>query len=281
MSSKRNSIPTCAYEMVSVEQAQEWLETFNTNNRRIRPTLTTKYTRERVNGKQLVGWHAIAFDYNGIMMNGQHSCMAIVESGIPEMHLVVRGLDPRVRMVGDTDAPRRAADILNLLGYKVTFNEVAIVRALMNGANRRATMTEIVEAWETHEEAARAAFNFFPAPKKRHITIAYVMAPIARAWYMEDRDRLQKFADILYSGLANRKGDLSVILLRDYLLQLPGIGGDQMQREIYAMTESSIKAFLSRVNLSKLIPTQEELFPIPEIPKKKSKKNGVHLKIAA
>jgi hypothetical protein len=257
------TLPTCAYEYIEVNTAKEWLENFNTNNRKKRETLAVKYTRERVNGKQLIGYHALAFDTNRILMNGQHSLEGIIRSGIPEWHLVVRGLDPKVRMVGDTDAPRRPADILKLMGYEVSFTEVAIVRALMNGTVRRATMTEIVEAWETHQEAAQEAYRMFPQPKKRHISIAYVMAPLARAWYTHDRERLQKFADVLYSGLATRKGDLSVILLRDYLLQLPGIGGDQMQKEIYAKTESALRAFLDKTNLTKLVATKEELFPFP------------------
>lgn len=257
--------PTAAYEMITKEIADEWLENYNINNRKFRPSLATKYTRDRINGKQIVGWHAIAIDWNGIVMNGQHTMTAISVSGIPELHLVVRGLDPRARLVGDTDAPRRAADILRISGYEnVSFTEVAIVRALMNGLIRRATMIEIVEAYEAHREAAKEAYDMFPMPKKRHISIAYVMAPIARAWYTEDRLRLQKFADVLYQGLATRKGDLSVIKLRDYLLQLPGIGGDQMQKEIYSMTETALKAFLDRTNLEKLTPTKEELFPLPE-----------------
>lgn len=255
---------TAGFIIVTPEMTTDWLENHNNINRPKRGSLEDKYTRDRVSGNYIVGWHAIAFDTNGEMLNGQHTCLAIKESGIPEEHLVVRGLDPESRMIGDTDAPRRPADILKLLGYEgVSFTNVAVVRQMMNGLRRRATMSEIVDAYRTHEVAAKTVEAMFPA-KLRKITISTVMAPMARAWYTEDTAKIQKFADILYSGLASRtrKGDHSVIKLRDYLLQIVSFGGDQGAKEVYGRAETALHAFLHNIKLDKLEPTTEELFPL-------------------
>jgi hypothetical protein len=250
---------------VTPEMATDWLENHNNVNRPKRFSLEDKYTRDRVDGNYIIGWHAIAFDWNGEMLNGQHTCKAIIESGISEEHLVVKGLDPRSRMTGDTDAPRRPHDILKLLGYEATPWDVAIVRQMMNGLRSRATMTEIVHAYSKHEPAVRTVMGMFPH-KVRKITISTVLAPMVRAFYTEDETKLQKFADILFDGLASRsrKGDLAVILLRDYLLQLQTFGGDGGAREVYGRTETALHAFINNIKLTELVRTTEELFPLED-----------------
>jgi hypothetical protein len=261
-----NKTRTAAFIVVTPEMATDWLENHNNINRPKRIKLADKYTRDRVGGKYIVGWHAIAFDWDGELLNGQHTLTAIIESGIPEEHLIVRGLDPKSRMIGDTDAPRRPADILKLLGYEgVTFTNVAIVRQMMNGLRRRATMTEIVETYETHQLAAQTVEGMFPA-KQRKITISPVMAPMARALYSEEEKKIQKFADILYTGLVSRsrKGEAAIVKLRDFLLQLPSIGGDHGSREIYGRAEAALYAFLHNQNLVELVPSEVELFPLEE-----------------
>src|SRR5262245_22897874 len=130
---------TAEFVTVYPEMAIDWLDNHNNINRPKRSGLEDKYTRDRVGGHYITSDHAISFDWNGEMINGQHTCGAIRESGIAETHLVVRGLDPKARMVSDTGAPRRPADILKLLGYEgVTFTNVAVVRQMMNGLKRRA-----------------------------------------------------------------------------------------------------------------------------------------------
>jgi hypothetical protein len=254
---------SAAFTLVSPEMAVDWLENHNSCNRPKRPSLEDKYTRDRVGGDYIIGLHAIAFDWNGEMLNGQHTCKAIIESGISEEHLIVKGLDPLLRMVGDTDAPRRPHDILKLLNYDATHWSVAIVRQMMNGLRSRATMTEIVRAYTSHEPVVKTVMGMFPH-KVRKITISTVLAPMARALYLEEESKIQKFADILFDGLASRsrKGDRAVVLLRDYLLQLPSFGGDGGAREVYGRTETALHAFLNNVKLDILLPTKEELFPL-------------------
>lgn len=257
-------IKTAEFINVTPEIAQEWLENYNKHNRRLRLRLVDKYARDMSNGKWILTSDTISFDWDGILLDGQNRLSAIVKSGLTLSFLVVRGLDPRSRMVIDIGAPRRPVDILTLLGWKTNGSLVAIVRSVMNGHNSRASIPEIVDAYETHHESAETTLAMFPSIRKR-IVISPVTGPMARAWYSQDISKLQTFADILYHGLASRsrKGDASVILLRDYLLQLPG-RGDHLSKEIYARTETSLQAFLNNERLTKLEPSKEELFPLPK-----------------
>lgn len=258
--------PTASFELITPEMAEDVLENHNHINRPKRQNLAEKYTRERTDGNYILGWHAIAYDYNGELMNAQHTMMAILESGIAEEHLVVRGLDPRARLIGDTDAPRRPHDILKINGFdQATTRTTAVVRQMMNGLNKRATMTEIVKAYEKYEPAVLIIEGMFPGHRPK-LTLSTVKAPMARALSSYPENSIQRFADILYNGIARRtkKGDISVILLRDYLLQRIPYGGDTGATEVYRKAESALYAFLTNTTLTKLEPSEEELFPLPD-----------------
>lgn len=267
MSSRKGAKPaqilTSGFEKISPNQAFIWLDQNNTINRRIRLSLVDKYARDMTNGKWVTTGDPISFDWENVLLEGQHRLSAVVKSGMTIEFTIVRGLDPKSRMVHGIGAARRPADILKILGWQTNNSLVAIVRSIMNGHNKRASIPEIVDAYETHHEAAEITLAMFPSIKKR-IVISPVTGPIARAWYSQDYTKLQTFADILYNGLADRrrKGDASVILLRDYLLQVPS-RGENLTREIYGLTETSLSAFLSNQKLTTLEPSKEELFPLP------------------
>lgn len=258
---------TAEWINVTPKMAKDWLENHNPINRRIRPALVQKYARDKTQDKWLTTHQGAAFDWNGHLVDGQHSLASIIESKVTTLMLVVRGLDPKVRMVVDTGAARKPADVLKLMGWPSAHNtDVAVVRLLIKCGNaRRATMTEIVKAYEVYHDAVKAALEMFPT-KRRHITIAPVYAPITRAWYTQDRDALQRFATILYGGMADgtRKGEASVIMLRDFLLESQFVTGDAVVKNIYAHVETALSAYLDDRKLIKLEPAKVELFPIPE-----------------
>lgn len=56
----------------------------------------------------------IAFDWYGRLMNGQHRCHAVIETGIPMRVMCWRGLDPELRFVFDTGGTRNGNDALHM-----------------------------------------------------------------------------------------------------------------------------------------------------------------------
>jgi hypothetical protein len=263
---------------ITPELAQQWMENNNPHNRKLRPRLVEKYGRDKTNGKWFITHEAVAFDWDDNLVDGQHRLTSIISTGLATKTLVVKGLDPQVRMVVDTGAARNASDVLKLLGYKdAGFNEVAVVRSLMNGLRGKATVPEVVEAYEKHEEAVKEVLSYFPS-RRKHITISPVLAPMARVWYTENRYRLPRFAEVLYTGMAykNRKGEASIIALRDHLIERVVVTGSQVHSEIYGLTEAALDAYLSGIGLTKLVPTKEELFPFPDSVKTPAK---AHLEI--
>jgi len=90
----------------------------NLGNRNLRPGAMLVYAREMRNKHWLTTGDTIKFDWNGRMIDGQHRCESVIESGVTIRVLVVRGLDPRVQDVLDQNVKRSAADALRFNGYE-------------------------------------------------------------------------------------------------------------------------------------------------------------------
>lgn len=277
----KTATKTAGFFYVRPDVAAVWLEKHNPYNRNYRIALEEKYSRDRVNDGWITTDHAISFDWNGHMVNGQHTAGMIVRTGLITENLIVTGLDPRARMVTDIGAPRTPADILRLIGREgVTTNNVAVVRSMMNGTNRRATIPEIVVAYDFFGPAAKEALSWFPSALKK-VVIAPVTGALGMASFSQDKTKLQEFAEILHSGThtIGRAGNAGIYLLRDYLLQLPS-RGDNITKHIYGLTEAAIWAFLSNKRLTTLEPAREELFAVPKHMNKIRAKKEVKFKLA-
>ena len=81
------------------------------------------------------------------MIDGQHRCEAVIESGVTVRMLVVKGLDPRSREVIDTGAKRTGGDALRFAGFTQDPTVLAAVARIAdareNGYLRTAMATNI------------------------------------------------------------------------------------------------------------------------------------------
>jgi len=114
------------HEMITItpEIASAWLGA-NHGNRNQRERKIESYGRDMLSGEWLTTGESIKFDWNGRMIDGQHRLEAVVATGVAITSLVVRGLDPRVQSVLDTNAKRSAADALGFAGVKIAAKDIA------------------------------------------------------------------------------------------------------------------------------------------------------------
>jgi len=98
------------------ELAEQWLG-HNVGNRNLRRQKVQQYAQDMVSGNWRTSGQAIQFDWDGRLIDGQHRCEAVIESGVTVQTLVVRGLDPRSREVIDTGAKRTGGDALRFAGF--------------------------------------------------------------------------------------------------------------------------------------------------------------------
>jgi hypothetical protein len=122
--------PKTAIELVTPELAEALLAT-NTSNRKVSQTNVEKMKRDMRNGDWQIGTDAIGVSSDGHLLNGQHRLTAVIESGIPVMMPVMRGLENRSVVVLDTGKSRTLADLLKMSGETRVHLLASVIRAVL------------------------------------------------------------------------------------------------------------------------------------------------------
>lgn len=147
--------------------AEKWLGQ-NHGNRNVRTAKVKSLARDMRNGAWLTDGSPYRFDWNGVLIDGQHRCEAVIESGITVRALVIRGLAPETREVMDTGTKRTPADALFFAGYDQNKNVVAAAARIalaresgylataFGGIAPNVTNTETVNWVRENEEVAYA-----------------------------------------------------------------------------------------------------------------------------
>lgn len=176
--------------------AEKWLG-LNHGNRNLRTRKVTNYARDMRNQKWQTTGDSIKFDWNGRMIDGQHRCEAVIESGVTIRVLVVRGLEPDVQGVLDVNVRRSASDALKFSGHGYNITVMAAAARIANarelGFLRTATSTNIpemtnaevvawVEANPDIEQAAALASRTYKAIGATPSALAYAI------WVLEQID---------------------------------------------------------------------------------------------
>lgn len=121
-----NKKPTAEWVDLTPALAEKWLGQ-NHENRNQRDRKIKAYARDMRNGEWITTGQTIQFDWNGNMIDGQHRCESVIESGATIRVLVVKGLTPDAKRVIDTGIKRSPADALKFAGYTHDLNVTAAV----------------------------------------------------------------------------------------------------------------------------------------------------------
>src|SRR5437763_808688 len=73
---------------------------------------------------------------------------------------------------------------------------------------------------------------------------ASVMGAVARAWYTQDKDKLQRFVDVLAHGITQHDDEHVIITLRNWLMTYRN-AGSSAARESYGKTSRALLAYLN------------------------------------
>jgi hypothetical protein len=108
---------TAEFEMINPIRASIYLSK-NINNRPLQDSNVCFLTNEMLHGRWKFNGDTIVFDWDGCLRQGQHRLSAIVESGLEEEFLVVRGVDPEAFSTMDCGKSRNGSDALAIAGFK-------------------------------------------------------------------------------------------------------------------------------------------------------------------
>jgi len=241
-------------------------------NRPVHQTQVEKYVKDMKAGMWGRNHQGIAFDRDGILMDGQHRLWAVIESGETVMMPVTHGLDREAQLTIDAGLKRSTADVAAIAGFEnVRPLHVGIVRALVRGASaskRAYTRMEELEMLRDHWKSVEFTLSLFPKSKIPGITRAPVLASIARAFYSQDLERLRRFATVLASGITGAdEREHVIITLRNWLMSTKTEGGAN-SLEAYGKASRALQAFLKGEKLRTLYASKEDLFKISVLKKK-------------
>jgi len=150
----RSKVPGAGQEVktkivvVSPHLASRWLER-NRRNRRVREDRVTRYAEQIEDGEWMLSPDAIAFDYNGSLINGQHRLKAIIEANEPAPFIVAIGLEPDAFKISDVGVKRTGGDILRIEGFKNPEELAAATRLMVLWSQDRSTRPTRTRTSET------------------------------------------------------------------------------------------------------------------------------------
>jgi hypothetical protein len=265
----KNKTPYNTVMEVGPDLATRWLEG-NTHNRTLKQWLVDRFVRDMQAGRWQLTHQGIAFDADGMLIDGQHRLWAIVLSATPVQLRVFFNEPIETVEAVDTGLARTNFDVLHLNGEagEITPTHLATLRSMLAGAsshNLRMTVSEEAEWMAKHAAAIHFGMEHLGACRLKGIATATIRGIIARAYYSADHAKLIHFCDVLKIGASGEKEDWPILLLWQFLVGNANAGKAQAVRRVrYAKAERALMAYLRGDRIVHLRAVGSELFPLPE-----------------
>lgn len=241
--------------------AEDWLLA-NTHNRELRESRVNYFIGEIKAGRWRLTHQGIAFGSNRVLLDGQHRLWAIALSDASVPALVAVNVPPESLEAIDVSM-RSVADILTLDGSvgKVTSRMLGVLRAMFVTTPRRRSPGEERDLLVRHDDAVHFAVEAITSAPIPGVATAVIRGVLARAWYSADLGRLREFAQAMQT--CSNEGPVG-LLIQHLIRNRGGAHGYGQRVDTYRRTERALSAFLVGEQLTRLHPSEKELFPLPE-----------------
>lgn len=236
------------------------------------------------------GWRlthqSIAFNLDGVLIDGQHRMNAVIMANTPIQSWVHRNVPQKAMACIDIGAKRSVCDSLNAQGLKFNDHEISILRAALginpNPSKMTNELTGIEKIRFSRDEIMKLAIilkdglefslkTFGSKTSYGGMLYAPFRAVVFRAYYNTvDRDRLTEFLEALYLGCLEQPSNVhdansAAYALREYhhkmKINRTNIGTMARARG-YCMAQSALISFLARKRVKNLLPKYGQRFPV-------------------
>lgn len=253
----------CFLVVVTPEMAQRWLMK-NNFNRPLKPRLVDNYVRQIESGNWRRTHQGIAFDEEGVVLDGQHRLHAIIRSGQSVPMLIFLNENQSAHESIDGGKTRTLLDVvrLELLDDTIKGKHLTVLKAMWAGRfcknQNHLSATEVISMYRRYHLAVRFAVDML----ENHVTNdTTVMAVVARAVFSVSKDKLLEFCNILRTGVSDHPSAKLVIEFRNWLVRLQD-RQEATRREIYKRAETVLMAFLNNETTCELPRDHKELFSL-------------------
>lgn len=211
---------------ITPAMAHHWLEAANVSNRRLSPNTVAKYAADMAGGSwRNTHQNAIAFYADGALADGQHRLAAVVKSGVPVTMFVATGLDREDGPAIDQGRSRSVGDGLVLGGLvengKYIKRKVAVAKLLWSietGSYDLLSVSKTASIIDSIYDGLEFTLKHASGTMVGLGTAA-VQSAITTSYYCVSYSVADRFARVLISGMQEGPDDISIIRLRNWLIQ--------------------------------------------------------------
>lgn len=205
---------------VTPELATQWLES-RARNRSISDSTVNRYAADMKAGTWRLTHQGIAFDADGVLVDGEHRLWAVTRSGVAVRMMVTRGLCAEDREAFDQGRSRSVADALHLAGADdVPRAAVSWFRVLANLQNPSRHNIQVSAAYvraQTERYRDTVAWMATHGPRKRPLNRVAVVAAMVYAHAVKPRE-VEAFVTRYLKGTELVEGE-PVLTLRRYVME--------------------------------------------------------------
>lgn len=257
------------WEYITPDVAEHLLRT-NSKNRRISQPRVAIIAQAMKDNQYIPTHEGIGVDIDGILIDGQHRLVAILQTGLAQWILVTRGMPSVCREFIDIGKPRTAYDIAVVLQRFNKNSDFAIVRKLEYGIIPSTQWNiqpyKLFELCDKYSDGLDFISNIGGSDIKSPVSTAIVRC------YLADRNtepKLKRFVEVLKGDNPIGQYESAAVKLREFIIRNRNdsySGQRNLNRNeiLYYTTESALINFLHGKNVKSLVRVSEEKFKLPE-----------------
>jgi hypothetical protein len=241
-------------QKITPEKAEEMLAA-NTANRPLSKPTVRAFAEAMRRGDWLVTHQGIAFDTNGVLVDGQHRLAAVIEADMPVEMTVFTEVEPDTFDVLDTGKRRNAADVLAIEGEKHSATLAAMVRtvwlyynrpdASWTGGGASVTNHQVVQTLAAHPKLR----DYVHLGERISAETGMMKSAAGAAAYLVEqvnrgkKAKLAKWHDGVIEGAGLRKNDPRLVFRRTMFSMSRRQGVVQRRRDTREHVALYLKAF--------------------------------------
>ncbi len=231
---------------VTPEMAAQWLRS-NTANRKPSKAAIKRWAQiMRAHAWKLCS-DSIAFDVDGVLINGQHRLMAVIESGMTQPFLVANNFPAGSKEACDIGKKRQLNEIMTIGGYEINQTHAAVCRFLLTPWQQAGAIEVDHELHRNrikrlHMQLIHEITFIERCIKGKEFTSAEIAAITAYSEFVEDDDAVADFINLLQHGVrrdnTRQPGDVATVRYREFRLTQLAKGHRNVGMKAYRLLSS-------------------------------------------
>lgn len=239
---------------ITPDLAKVWLATSNGNPRWsskkkfVDDRIVTSIARDIKNGNWKPGNNSIAFDENGVLVDGHHRLSAVVSAKIPVESIVVYGIPEDAQIHIDEARGRTQAQRLSLESRIVSAAN-CYFRSTGRIYKTTAGSVEMVSEWVKEHPMVFDALSICTTGKEHPISKkgSVVCAATLALEHGVNEDRLKNFFRSVNTGFVSSKEESAAIVIRNMLMSSQ-YGTKKSENIIFLAVQDAISDYMSGVH---------------------------------